>query len=159
MSDSPQLPLSQVSIVHETVIAAPPERVFNALTLNIASWWSHTTYKSNGKPNLRLEPTVGGRFYESSEGKERLYCIVTRYEPASKLYLQGAMGMNGCVFGTITFDLDRSGDHATLLKLSHNVIGQIDDETAAGYRDGWRHLLDHDFKTFVETGAEAWSVA
>jgi uncharacterized protein YndB with AHSA1/START domain len=158
MSSSTERPLTQFSIRYQVSIAASPDRVFEALTRDIAKWWSHVTYDPSGRPDVRVEPYVGGRFYEMQAGKERLYGIITRYEPASKLWLQGPMGIHGCVFGTIAYELEPTDDHTTVVNLSHNAIGQIDDEVAAGYRDGWRHLLDHDLREFVEAGSEAWSM-
>jgi len=155
---SGSLPLSQAAIVHEVTISATPNRVFEALTKNIASWWSHVTYDVDGKPNLILEGGAGGRFYESSGSNQRLYAVVTRYEPSLKLWMAGAMGMGGCVFGTITFDLESEGV-STVLKMEHSVIGQVDEETLEMYRGGWTSLLDDGLKAFVESGKEAWEVA
>jgi DNA-binding transcriptional ArsR family regulator/uncharacterized protein YndB with AHSA1/START domain len=151
--------LSLTSVEHEAEIQASPARVFEALTLNIASWWSHCTYDAPGKPDLRLETSVGGRFYESSDDKQRLYATVTRYEPPSKLWLQGPMGMSGCVFGTITFDLQSKDANVTIVRLSHTVMGQIDEETASMYRGGWKSLIDDGLKSYVERGTEVWAVA
>jgi hypothetical protein len=39
------------------------------------------------------------------------------------------------------------------------MIGEIDDEAAALYRGGWKALLDEGLRSYVETGAEAWSAA
>lgn len=159
VSKQASLPLAQASIAHELEIGAPPERVFEALTKNIASWWSHVTYDCAGKPDLRLEAAAGGRLYETSGPNQRLYALVTRYEPCAKLWLEGAMGMEGCVLGTITFELEPKGEHSTSLAMLHSVVGQLADETVAMYRGGWSTLLDDGLKEFVESGKESWSAA
>lgn len=154
-----EIALSNASIVHETTIAAPPDRVFDALTNEIARWWSHVSYENAERPDLRFEARAGGRFYEVHGKNERLYAVVTRCEPPARLWMQGAMGMSGCVFGTIVYELEPSGAGGTLLKLTHDVIGHVDGETVAMYRSGWASLLDERFKAFVESGTEAWPAA
>jgi DNA-binding transcriptional ArsR family regulator/uncharacterized protein YndB with AHSA1/START domain len=150
--------LSHAEIVQTVSLAAPPTVVFDALTDNIARWWSHNTYEHSGKPDLRLERRVGGRFFEAHGANERLYAIVTRVEPPSLLALEGAMGMSGCVFGTIVFEVasQRDGSDVTV---THTVMGLCDDATVDMYRSGWRSLLEGDLKAFVERGKEAWSAA
>jgi hypothetical protein len=132
--------------------------VFDALTTHIARWWSYVTYETPTRPNLHIEPHVGGRFFEVSGHDERLYAIVTRYEPAKRLWMQGAMSLGGCVFGTITIEL-QARDHSTELHLSHRMIGEVDDEALAMYRGGWKVLLDQGLRSYIETGTEAWSAA
>jgi uncharacterized protein YndB with AHSA1/START domain/DNA-binding transcriptional ArsR family regulator len=156
-SESPSL--SHSAITHEVELAAPAARVFEALTKKISNWWSHVTYEADSKPDLRLEAAAGGRFYETSGENQRLYAIVTRYEPGAHLWLEGAMGISGCVFGTVTFNLKSTGGSATTLTMSHDVIGILNEETISMYRGGWNSLLDDGLKPFVETGREAWSVA
>jgi DNA-binding transcriptional ArsR family regulator/uncharacterized protein YndB with AHSA1/START domain len=159
MSDVAQSTIGHVSIEQTTEIAGTPQSVFEALTAGVARWWTHVTYETTTRPNLSIERHVGGRFFEESSGNERLYAIVTRYEPAKRLWLQGAMGLSGCVFGTIAFELHERGATSTELRLSHRMIGKIDDEAAAAYRDGWKVLIDECLRSYVETGSEAWSSA
>jgi DNA-binding transcriptional ArsR family regulator/uncharacterized protein YndB with AHSA1/START domain len=159
MSDVAESTIRQASIEQTTEIAGTPQHVFDALTAHVARWWTHVTYETTTRPNLSIERHVGGRFFEVSGENERLYAIVTRYEPAKRLWLQGAMGLGGCVFGTITFELRERGPKSTELRLSHRMIGEIDDEAAAAYRGGWKVLLDEGLRSYVETGSEAWSAA
>jgi len=150
--------ISLADITQLVEMDASPERVFTALTENVARWWSHVTYETQGRPALQLEPHAGGRFFEHSAKNERLYALVTRIDPPNKLTLQGAMGMSGCVFGTVAFELEARGK-GTSLKMSHVVMGQVDDEQVAMYRGGWGSLLTDGLKPYVEHGKEAWEVA
>lgn len=159
MSDSAQSAIRHANIEQVTEIAGTPQAVFEALTAHVARWWTHVTYEETTRPNLSIECHVGGRFLEVSGENERLYAIVTRYEPAKRLWMQGAMGLGGCIFGTISFELEERGPKSTELRLSHRMIGEIDDEAAALYRGGWKALLDEGLRSYVETGAEAWSAA
>lgn len=151
--------ISQAEIVHELEIEASADRVFTALTRDVASWWSHVTYETSGKPDLRLEPHAGGRFFERHDGNERLYALVTRCEPAAVLTMQGGMGMSGCTVGTIAFSLEAKAENTTVLKLQHTIIGQVDPDVVNTYRGGWRSLLNGGLKPFVEEGKKAWSAA
>jgi uncharacterized protein YndB with AHSA1/START domain len=147
--------LSQTQIVQEIQIKASPQQVFSALTADVASWWEHVTYNPKGKPELFIEPAVGGRFFERSGDDSRLYAIVTRYEPGKILVLQGPMGMPGCVFGTLSFGL-RSDDGAlTTLLLEHTFMGRVEPETVTMYCDGSGILLKA-LKAYVERAEEVW---
>jgi DNA-binding transcriptional ArsR family regulator/uncharacterized protein YndB with AHSA1/START domain len=142
-----------------TEIAATPAVVFDALTTRIAHWWSHVTYETTTRPDLRIEPHAGGRFVERNGANERLYAIVTRFEPGKRLWMQGPMGLGGCVFGTITFDLEAAGETATRLSLAHHMIGDVDDESIAMYRGGWKALIEDNLRQYVSRGTDVWSVA
>jgi uncharacterized protein YndB with AHSA1/START domain len=148
--------LSQTQIVHEIQIEAPSQQVFSALTADVASWWEHVTYNPKGKPELFIEPAVGGRFFERSGEDARLYAIVTRYEPGKVLVMQGPMGMPGCVFGTLSFTLRSDDGNFTNVLLEHTFMGQVDPETVSMYRDGSGTLLKA-LKAYVEHGDEVWS--
>ncbi|MBV8809860.1 MAG: metalloregulator ArsR/SmtB family transcription factor [Acidobacteriaceae bacterium] len=150
--------ISTDEIVQTITLSAPPERVFEALTKNVARWWSHVSYDHNGRPNLSIEPTAGGRFVEIRGNCERLYGIVTRIEPPSRLHIEGGMGMGGSIFGTVHFEIAacEQGAHLTL---SHVAMGVYDKATIDMYRSGWGSLLEDGLKSYVENGKEAWAAA
>ena len=159
VSTAPARTLIATDEIAQTIrLSAPPERVFEALTKNVARWWSHVTYDHNGRPDLRIEPAAGGRFIEVQGTSERLYGIVTRIEPPSLLHLEGGMGMDGCIFGTIQFEIT-AGDQGSELRLSHTVMGVYDKAAVEMYRGGWRSLLEDGLKSYVENGKEVWSAA
>ena len=159
MVESNDTRVNHAAIEQVTTIAGSSAVIFDALTNGIARWWMHVTYESTGRPDLQLEPHAGGRFVERSGERERLYAVVTRYEPGKRLWLEGAMGLGGCVFGTITFELESQGETSTKMTLSHRMIGDVNDDAVASYRDGWKVLLDDSLRAFVENGTEAWGAA
>ncbi len=53
--------------------------------------------------------------------------------------------------GAIDFALE-SRDGATLLKLSHHIIGEVDGTVQETYTNGWQELLSQNLKIFVEQG-------
>lgn len=141
--------METLQIEQEVVIEAEPQQVFEALTTHIDAWWM----QGYACPHsiFHLEPVAGGRFYEDfgpGQGSA-LYASVTYLEPGRKLRLMGPMAMRGPVIGTVSFDLEPE-EHATRLKLSHRVLGTVDDEDREIYTTGWRELLGKHLKRFVE---------
>ena len=100
---------------------------------------------------FHLEPVAGGRFYEDfGQGRgSALYATVTYLEPNKKLRMTGPMGMRGPVMGTIAFDLVAEGN-GTRLKLSHRVMGAVNDDDRETYTHGWQELLGKHLKRLVE---------
>jgi uncharacterized protein YndB with AHSA1/START domain len=134
----------------EVVIASPPDVVFDALTARVGSWWT-MTFRTPA--NVVLEPWAAGRFYEKwDDGGEVEYACVTRVKPGVLLALSGEMGLTGPVEGEIVFTFVGTTG-GTLLHLTHQASGPIEDGTEEHYRFGWTMLLLSSFKPFVETGA------
>jgi len=143
--------LDTLTITHEVVIAAPPDRVFAALTTDVDAWWMQGFRSPHS--TFHLEATAGGRFYEdfgSGEGGA-LYATVTYIARGATLRMVGPMGMRGPVMGVVGFDL-APRDAGTLLTLSHRVTGALDGDTRDTYTTGWRELLERHLKAFVEQG-------
>ncbi|WCM27142.1 SRPBCC domain-containing protein [Sphingomonas sp. QA11] len=72
-------------------IAATPERVFEAFTRDINSWWRPNPmfrFTQAGPGMLAIEPLVGGRFTETqADGTEFEIGKVTHWEPGVRLGL------------------------------------------------------------------------
>jgi DNA-binding transcriptional ArsR family regulator len=133
----------------EVVINAERGSVFDRL-LDVDAWWSHR-YADDSK-EVRLEPFVGGRFYEVYDGDDGvLYATVSSIKRGEHLHLTGSAGMPGAVFGIVRFDLEER-DGGTVVKLSHRAFGQIGEERKRNYTKGWGDLLNERLKRFVEEG-------
>lgn len=143
--------MEMMHIEQEIVITAEPQHVFEALTTGVDAWWMQGFESPHS--TFHLEPMAGGRFYEDfGQGRgSALYATVTYLEPGKKLRMTGPMGMRGPVMGTIGFDLVPEGD-GTRLKLSHHVMGVVDDDDRETYTHGWQELLGEHLKRFVEQG-------
>jgi DNA-binding transcriptional ArsR family regulator/uncharacterized protein YndB with AHSA1/START domain len=138
--------MGEIEVEPEVRIEAPPARVCEAITTGIGGWWSHTFF--DGK--VRLEPEVGGRFWEDAGDRAALYALVQAIEPPRLLRLSGPMGMTGAVVGSIAFTLDGAGDgDATVVRLSHRAYGDVDADTEASYGEGWRSLLDVELRRYL----------
>jgi DNA-binding transcriptional ArsR family regulator/uncharacterized protein YndB with AHSA1/START domain len=127
-----------LDVEQEVVVAAPRERVFDALC-RMGEWWPHAFREG---ATVHLEPRVGGRFWEDwGDGDGALYATVTGIRRPERLACSGPMGMQGPVSGVVAMDLEeRPG--GTLVRLSHQVVGPIDEETRAAYETGWVGVFD-----------------
>ena len=143
MTELVSLPLGTLDVQNDLRIAAPPEKLFDAL-VRMGDWWPHR-FRENS--TVRFEATVGGRFWEDwGDGDGALYGTVGAIRRPEKLAVSGPMGMQGPVTSVFSYELVPDGD-GTLLKGSHRAFGDIDEETRAGYTAGWTEvhaaLVDH----------------
>jgi DNA-binding transcriptional ArsR family regulator/uncharacterized protein YndB with AHSA1/START domain len=128
--------ISSISIEQEIRIQSSVDRVFTALTQDIGEWWPAGFFGGR----VSLEPWVGGRFFEEGDKGSALYGVVTAIEPGSSLRLSGGLGMTGPVAGSFSYRLAADGD-ATVVSLSHNAFGDIQEEAQSSYEQGWDRLL------------------
>jgi len=142
--------LNAIHIEQEVRIEAPPSRVFEALTQDVAAWWGAPYLINQNATDIVLEPRVGGRMYEvwgqnkdksKAEDEGALWAVVTAIERNKRLTLSGHMGMSGAVSGFIAYALEPAGKSATTLKLTHRAIGEVSEETRQNYSGGWSDLL------------------
>ena len=140
----------------EVTIDAPPERVFDALTKDVSSWWGEPhMYDEARARDIRLEPVVGGDCYEDwGDGEGAVYATVTLLRRPERLRMSGSMGMSGAVAGVIDIRLSPQGK-STVLRLSHRAVGEVTEETRTGYRNGWKVLLTERLKAYVERGVRS----
>jgi uncharacterized protein YndB with AHSA1/START domain len=148
--------LGRLDIRQEIEIAAPRRAVFAALTDDVSAWWGRPyTLDGDRARALVLEPRVGGLFLEQwGDDEGAIWCTVTAFARDRLVELQGPMGMSGAVLGRVRFELSDGpgGDASTLLKLDHRAIGELDPAAGASYDAGWRDLLDHRLRAWVEAG-------
>jgi uncharacterized protein YndB with AHSA1/START domain len=137
----------------EIEIAAPPARVWKALTGQVSSWW-HPGFCRKGALAFVLEPRVGGRIYEDwGDGQGLLWYTVIGI--AENELLQ-AMGDLDAKYGGparlhTTFRLRAEGK-GTVLRLEEQAFGRVDEKVKTSLGKGWRILLDGCLKVFAETG-------
>lgn len=148
-----------VGVLHieqEVTIEAPPERVFDALTKDVSAWWGEPhMYDEARAKDIRLNPVLGGEFYEDWGGGEgATYATVTLVRRPERLRMSGAMGMSGAVAGIIDIQLTPHG-RGTVVRLAHRAVGEVTDETRAGYSRGWAVLMQERLKGYVERGVRS----
>lgn len=144
--------LDAIHIEQEVTIEASSRRVFDALTKEISAWWGAPYLVSEAAQDIVLEPELGGRFYEVwGENEGVLWATVTGIKWGERLELTGPIGMRGAVQAVVSFELEPKGN-ATILRLSHQAVGEVTKETEENYGQGWQDLVGTRLKAFVETG-------
>jgi uncharacterized protein YndB with AHSA1/START domain len=139
-----------IDIEQKIFIEAKREKVFEALTTNVSNWWGRPFIINEQTTNIILEPKIGGRFFESWE-KEQGYKWgeVTYLKNNEILEITGPFGKRDALFGKVCFTLENHKTGTNIL-LSHQMFGQVDEETKKGYSSGWEDLIGKRLKTFVE---------
>lgn len=118
---------------NEMRFAAPPERVFAALTEpeQVLKWFPYT-YGEARTQRLVLEPRVGGAQYEDwGDGRGYYYGQVTEWDPPRRYGVRSRLHA-GTVMDTLaTIEADGAG---SVLRSSRVIVGPIDDEQEKGIR-------------------------
>lgn len=143
--------MGDLDIAMEVAIAANPERLWRALTGEVEAWF--VTPESATPIGLRLEPGAGGRFFRQTEaGAQHLWGFVQVWKPPSLLEIAGPLFFSAPVLSHLAFRIepDGSGAGGSLLRFRHRAVGPIDEETRAGVRSGWTHILQKGLKNHVE---------
>jgi uncharacterized protein YndB with AHSA1/START domain len=145
--------LGVMHVRQEITIHAPPERVFDALTKEIAAWWGPPQIIDEERTrDVVCEAHLGGRVYEDwGNGEGAIWAAVTRIRRGQYLELTGRIGTERAVVGVVTFTLEARGQ-GTVLRLSHRAAGEIRPDTEGNYTEGWHDLLDRRLRAFVERG-------
>jgi len=138
-------------------IAAPPKRVFEALS-ELPRWWSSKHSMSGDANNLYLETRAGGCFCERlKDGGEVQWMTVVFASPASLLRLRGGLGPLQAegVEGAMTFTLKAAEAGHTNIEVSYIVGGYL-----RGGPDKWAQPVDQvlaeqvgRLKLYIETGS------
>lgn len=117
------------AVSHQMTLAGDPERVFAALTEQIAKWWDADHSYSGQAENLYLEARAGGCFCERlPNGGSVEHMRVVFASPGRLLRLAGGLGpLQGMgASGTMDFQLSpaqSTGDGATRLEFRYIVSG------------------------------------
>ncbi|MEQ8487007.1 MAG: hypothetical protein RIB46_21800 [Pseudomonadales bacterium] len=111
---------------HELIVDGTPERVFTALTVEVASWWDATHSYSGDAANFSLTPEPGGCFCERLPGGGGVeHMRVVFAQPGRLLRLEGGLGpLQGMgVSGAMDFALEPAGEDRTRLRYRYAVSG------------------------------------
>jgi DNA-binding transcriptional ArsR family regulator/uncharacterized protein YndB with AHSA1/START domain len=136
----------------QVFIDAPPWRVFDALTQNVAAWWGGPHLRSADATNVVLEPQPGGRLVEEWGHRQgALRAVVTAIKQDEHLELTGALV--GQTTGVLSIRLERR-EGGTLLRAELLTRG-TDAEEPNGAKRALDDLFKARLKAFVEEGARS----
>jgi uncharacterized protein YndB with AHSA1/START domain len=136
----------------EVSIAAPRERVWQALVQEAGRWWPKDFYVGQAPRGFIIEPRPGGRVYEDwGEERGALWYTVLVVDPPSALELAGHLtpAFGGPATTTVRLVL-KEAEGRTRLRLEDAVFGRVDELTVPRLREGWRALLEQGLKRYVE---------
>jgi uncharacterized protein YndB with AHSA1/START domain len=108
-------------------IAATPRTVYNALSLQVASWWDPEHTWSGNPRNMTIDPRAGGCFCEKlNNGGSVTHMTVVLADPGKTLRMTGALGplQEHAIAGTMSWMLtDVSG--RTRVEMTYVVGGYM----------------------------------
>jgi uncharacterized protein YndB with AHSA1/START domain len=124
-------------------IAAPPERVYRALTSpeELVKWWgSDDQYRTTGWTSV-LE--VGGRWRAEGKGQEGPFSVEGEYlelDPPRKIVCTWRPGWEAVNPTTITYRLEPIEGGGTRVVVRHEGFGERA-ESCRGHAQGWERVL------------------
>ena len=140
--------LSSFSLTQEIRIDAPPEKVYDAILRDIDQWWAYRLGTADSV--IRIEPRVGGRFYEDfGRDQGALWGTITYLKRPERIRFSGPLGMERPVSSLYTYDLQPRRD-GTTLTLSHTCFGDLKPGWDKAHQSGWSELLGKFLKAWVE---------
>lgn len=156
----------QTTVTAEIFIAAPPERVFQAITdpAQISQWWGVSSlYRVN---ESRADLRVGGKWSSAGTGKDGTkFTVQGEYleiDPPRRLVHTWTSSYMGELETTVYWELEPQAVHGlhpagpkkagtgTLLKLRHEGFAGAP-EQAISHGEGWKRVLGW-LLAFVEHG-------
>lgn len=139
----------------EIVIAAKPERVWQAMVGETSAWWSKDFYTSAAAKGFHIEPRLGGRAYEDwGGGAGQVWYTVIGLDAPRMLTLHGLITPEfGGPTQTLLHLLLEPKGSGTRLKLTDTRSGRVGEGESNSTRDGWRVLFEDGLKAHVERDA------
>lgn len=142
-------------------VSASPERVWQALTDEVAGWWHPDHTFSTDSANMSLEARAQGCLCERLPGGGSVrHMQVVFAQPGERLVLEGGLGplQRVAAAGAMSFTLSADPDAerpTTDLELTYQVGGYLPDGL-----EGWAQAVDavlgeqlQRLERYVETGA------
>ncbi len=120
-------------IQKETLVAAPPDIVFETLLTPVGRM---------AEMNMKIEPWPGGRWYRDlGNNTGHLWGHVQVIKPPKLLELVGPMFMSYAVASHVQYRVAEEGNSSRLTVI-HQAIGLIPDEHLTGVNKGWEDILE-----------------
>ncbi|PQO25370.1 hypothetical protein C5Y96_23810 [Blastopirellula marina] len=133
----------------EVMIAAPPQRVWQAIAAESSAWWPIDFVTSERTQRFVIEPTLGGRVFEDFGGGDGLvWYTVIGVEAGRELILAGHLlppfGGPATTALRITLSAHQQG---TLVKIRDDRFGVLEGDSPV---EGWRIVFDGGLRCYLE---------
>lgn len=152
-SETKEIKTAAFQIQQEVVLAAKPDAVYDAVTGDISGWWDH--HISEHPKKMYIEARPGGCFCEIFDdlGNGAQHAVVIYAERGKKLRFTGPLGFSGMAVDAVTTYEFLPDPVGTKLRVTMNIVGQIDEPTAQAVDAVWRHFLVERLKPYIDSGA------
>jgi uncharacterized protein YndB with AHSA1/START domain/DNA-binding transcriptional ArsR family regulator len=129
---------------------APPAELFRALTLDIGEWWATANTPADVR-DVVFDPTPGGIVKQvTRDGGGTVLFTVQSIQRDRLLVLNGTLGIDNVILGTVRLELETVRGGGTRLLLKHWAIGELAPTAQEGFTKGWKGLLDDKLRAYVE---------
>jgi uncharacterized protein YndB with AHSA1/START domain len=144
-----------MKVEHSVIIAASPERVWNAWINDMSLWWVKPYYNDAERATGHLlEPKLGGRYIEKwgEDGAGFLIGTVVEWLPPLRLAHTWLETGHGGLQTLVRLELAQDGA-CTRLTFTHSGFEQLPEgaKEREQYQGGWEDLIGR-FKTYAEKG-------
>jgi hypothetical protein len=100
-----------------------------------------------------FDPTPGGLVKQvTRDGGGTVLFTVQSIQRDRLLALNGALGLDNVIVGTVRLELETVRGGGTRLLLKHWAIGELAPTAQEGFSKGWKGLLDDKLRKYVEHG-------
>jgi len=138
------------NFVVEATVQGTSDVVFEAITGDISGWWDHSFSEKPLK--LYVDPFPGGAFMEifDEDGHGVRHAVVTAADYGNLLRYEGPLGLAGnALLMVTTWSLNDVEDGQTLVTISVNCVGEIQDGIPDILQKTWTHFLVDQLKPFL----------
>jgi hypothetical protein len=152
-ADVTSLSLNSFLIKQDVRLPGTPEMIYDAITGDISGWWNHSF--SDSPLQFYIDPKPGGGFYEifDESGDGVLHATVIVANRGKLLRFDGPLGLSGRAIKIVhTYEFSPVGSDSTLLKLSVNLSGEIEEGLPETIDRVWQHFLFGQFIPYIEEG-------
>ena len=137
-------------VEHKIKLPGSPTMIYDASTGDISGWWDHSF---SGSPfQLYIEPRAGGGFYEQFDesGDGVMHATVIVANRGKLLRFDGPLGLSGKAIKMVcTYEFSPAGSDSTLLKLTVNLAGAIEEGMPEIIDSVWHHFLFDQFQPYI----------
>lgn len=142
--------LSAQSYQLDVVIAATPERVWQAIATETSSWWPEDFVTSEHTRRFVIEAKIGGHAFEDfGDGHGLVWYTVIGAEADRELILAGHLlpPYGGPATTALRLTLVRQTE-GTLLKIRDDRFGVLGGDSPV---EGWRQVFDGGLRNYLES--------
>jgi DNA-binding transcriptional ArsR family regulator len=142
-----------VDVALEWPVAAPVQKVWEALFSAPGSWWpgEHRLYGADS--TMSFEPSLGAQLREEKGGQGLVWYSVTALDPLRSVDMIGhlAARFGGPATSLLHIEIAPGAEEGTsLLKLTDSVFGRIGPGMRASLSEGWQGIVGAGLVAFLE---------